>query len=165
MRTTAIHTGSKLTRMWGWVTEMAIYITTLYGKTHLKLIFFNYLELFVSNAKLVYSLWYRVSWATSKTSLSTSFIEPKLFDKLQVFFCLLFNAEKIGKNTLSHAFILGFKWLGCTMSFLLLKCLSVFSSFVFIIGPNRKEHKGAKDCGALARYYATNRDMNKRERT
>lgn len=70
------------------------HITTLYGKTHLKLIFFNYLELFVSNAKLVYSLWYRVSWATSKTSLSTSFIEPKLFDELQVFFCLLFNAEK-----------------------------------------------------------------------
>lgn len=68
--------------------------------THLKLIFFNYLELFVSNAKLVYSLWYRVSWATSKTSLSTSFIEPKLFDELQVFFCLLFNAEK---NWRKHA--------------------------------------------------------------
>lgn len=76
------------------------HITTLYGKTHLKLIFFNYLEVFVSNAKLVYSLWYRVSWATSKTSLSTSFIEPKLFDELQVFFCLFFNAEK---NWQKHA--------------------------------------------------------------
>lgn len=95
-------------------------------KTHLKLIFFNYLELFVSNAKWVYSLWHRVSWALSKnffqhrssgskllTNLNTHTKKSSFLLLLVYSPLLLFNAEKIGKDMPVPHYI-RFKWLCCT---------------------------------------------------
>lgn len=102
-----------------------LHLTATEKKTHLKLIFFNYLELFVSNAKWVYSLWHRVSWALSKNFFQHRSSGSKLLTKLNFFhlscccwcWCVhrfyFLMQEKLAKKCLC-AIIFRFKWLCCT---------------------------------------------------